>query len=192
MKIGLEIEYFVEDSNGNIVLPNKAGLDRNQCDECGWLAEARSLPFEDSWHTIRDLEKAVTKLQFKLRTGYRFSIKSTVKLPHKLLWSAIRRFGKHSAEDECIYGLVKERRYQTAGLHIHFSQEHGILNIPRIIKFFDRHFKDQIIKEKRQLGCYEMKPWGFEYRSLPNSISIEDLEFGLVAFRNKIDKYEED
>lgn len=183
IKIGFEVEFFVEEMvGGEIVLPSIAGLSSNMCDECGWLAEARSNPFEDIYFTSFDLTRNVDKMKKYLKSEYKLSHLTTVRLPHKLLWKAVRQFGKHSADDECMYGEIKERKDQTAGFHIHFSNStevyrnsnkeyvYGSLNIPYIIKFFDKAFKEEIKCSKRQPGCYEMKPWGFEYRSLPNTV----------------------
>jgi len=46
------------------------------------------------------------------------------------------------------------------------------LNIPKIIRELDTIFKEEIKKANRRLGEYEIKPHGFEYRSLPNNIDI--------------------
>ncbi len=87
-----------------------------------------------------------------------------------------------------------------AGLHVHFSDidEHTIvdkdnkvvkyhtsnqLDIPYIVYQLDKMFKEHILCSHRQPGIYEMKPWGFEYRSLPSTIDssvlCEFIEFNL-------------
>jgi len=46
------------------------------------------------------------------------------------------------------------------------------LNVPRIIKAMDTAFKKAIKESNRRLGEYEIKPHGFEYRSLPNNVEL--------------------
>ena len=78
----------------------------------------------------------------------------------------------------------------TAGLHVHFdngfersrccsrvsrSIEASPVNIPRIVYVLDKAFWNEILKAGRQPGLYEMKPYGFEYRSLPTTVDIDRL-----------------
>lgn len=96
----------------------------------------------------------------------------------------------------------------TAGLHVHFSNDYqwsyytrtdssqgrsiekretqinDPINIPRIVHLMDKAFKDEIIEAGRQTGLYEMKPYGFEYRSLPTTVDQERL----VSVLNEIQK----
>lgn len=48
----------------------------------------------------------------------------------------------------------------------------GLLNIPRIVQQMDAAFEAEIKASNRKPGFYEMKHYGFEYRSLPATINI--------------------
>lgn len=185
MKFGIEKEFFVKIDIDTFALPKDIGLEEGQCDECGYLAEARSKPFSDPNHTIFDLELEIEKLNKKKTKGMLIDI-PRIKLPYKLMWKATRTFGKGRSEDECLYGEVKPKnRIQTAGIHIHFSDKDRILNIPRIVKFLDNKFKDEIKNTKRQFGLYEMKPWGFEYRSLPCNTDLNKIKQALIEIQEQ-------
>lgn len=103
-----------------------------------------------------------------------------------------------------------------AGLHVHFSDTKVIEHkrpidcrhcgkrinetldykeeIPqqqdmvKIIQTLDRAFASQIKEAKRIPGCYELKTHGFEYRSLPASVSV--VEVAKVIQSELIDKKE--
>jgi len=50
-----------------------------------------------------------------------------------------------------------------------------MLDIPTIVRHLDNKFKDIIRRTGRTLGEYELKPHGFEYRSLPNDANLFDV-----------------
>ena len=70
--------------------------------------------------------------------------------------------------------------FATAGLHVHFSKREitgmkcKLISLPinEIVWNMDDQFREIILNSNRLLGEYEMKPWGFEYRSLPNTAPI--------------------
>ena len=178
LKIGLDIEHFLVDKNNNIVCPSDYGITDH--DACGFLAELRAKPFEDIEHSFYDLSLKYKKLSPILEEkGLKIDPRSKIKLPIKFLFKVGRSFGKDRQKDDCMYGEVKHHTYQTAGLHIHFSGEVFELNIPKIILFLDNRFKKEILAEGRQLGLYEMKHYGFEYRSLPGNIDLDKVKTAL-------------
>ena len=195
MKIGFEQEFFLRNEAGEFVLVPKSGIPR---DESGFLAEARSEPHHDAIFTAFSLLAATHKLEQLLEKhvetrGLQLGRNSAVeRLPAALLRAAYRQEGKqpYPAERGNLYGkdYAATDRKQRAGFHIHFSafhereirheggrvehlQIHTPLNMPRIILALDQHFAKQIKEAKRIPGLYEMKPHGFEYRSLPTTVS---------------------
>jgi len=51
----------------------------------------------------------------------------------------------------------------------------NFIDIPRIIKLLDETFKTEIKKSGRIPGAYEIKDYGFEYRSLPNNVNMNKV-----------------
>jgi len=200
--IGLEKEFFIKKYSG---IPNTddetyyeefiSATDADisdTCDECGYLAEIRGEPKDNIISAIFSLREKEFRLKRKIKENIILSDSPYANIPKKLMFKFRRTYGKGAAHDECMYKDIKEKSFQTAGLHIHFSNRYertlhcncGLtstyqyseqLNVPRIIKALDKFFIKQIKEAKRQIGIYEMKPWGFEYRSLPNDINEELL-----------------
>jgi len=198
-KIGLEIECFVREKKGNnLAMPDDAGI--ASCDDCGYLAEIRGEPCPDIISAIYSLKEKVFRMKKDMDNQYKLSFEPFLKVPEEFLHEAQRKYGKGRAQDECMYGKIKPKKVQTAGLHIHFSDiEENVyrskrgeeftyittnqLNMPRLIHRLDVAFKDEIKATHRQPGLYEMKEWGFEYRSLPNNIKLEKLIPVLIDFK---------
>jgi len=63
---------------------------------------------------------------------------------------------------------------ETAGFHVHFGA-YAVIDMPLIIKTLDDTFSDEIASTGRKAGQYRMKPYGFEYRSLPSSVSVSKV-----------------
>ena len=59
------------------------------------------------------------------------------------------------------------------------------LNIPYIVNFLDGAFSGIIKDARRVKGMYELKPWGFEYRSLPAYVSLLVVEQALTALADE-------
>lgn len=208
--VGLEKEFFIKKITG---IPNTddenyheefiSAKDANlsdACDECGYLAEARGEPKPDIIAALFSLKEKVFRIKKGLPDGIILDDFPFQKIPRKIMHGFQRQYGKNAAQDECMYGDIKMKQFQTAGLHVHFSSSYSMsqacscgqvikynksqqLNIPRIVQAFDTYFAKQIKEAKRQRGMYEMKPWGFEYRSLPANIPekmlIEFMELSL-------------
>lgn len=196
MKYGFEREWFVR--KGNVFTTVPSGV---AADECGYLAEARGKESSDVIEAAYLLLAQEQKLMRELQAAgliLDWSI-ATVKLPKDFMRDVNRRFGKnpYPAERGNIYGkdFSVHDSWQRAGLHVHFSdaqaEEVGVidcakchrrerimkdiprqLNMPKLIRALDVKFAVEIKQAKRVPGFYEMKPWGFEYRSLPNTVDV--------------------
>ena len=73
----------------------------------------------------------------------------------------------------------------TAGLHIHYSDDKKPLYGKRtetIVQRNDAVFAEDIKKGRRIKGEYELKPWGFEYRSCPSNVNRKRLSQALFLF----------
>jgi len=195
--IGLEKEYFMLNTTGGPVAAKQAGI--SEFDECGYLAEARGEPKDNIVDAVYSLRAAEYRLYrqaeaavLKTRTPVQLVEIPYMKLKPAFLNSCARSYGKNPAQDQCLYSNVKMKNVQTAGLHIHFSNRSEVtltcrcgisshysserqINIPNIIKALDGAFSVTIFLAKRQPGLYEMKPHGFEYRSLPNNVDLDLL-----------------
>lgn len=181
---GLELEYFVQDSDSKeFVLANRS----LPTDACGYLVEARSEPHADPLIARHLLAAATEKLRVDAaEEGQSIVLANTADLPKELRRVALRRFGKNPAKAFFAHGGAYRSSVPRAGLHIHFgsktkhhygdkgqSFEYTVpLNVPRIIWFLDEAFRAEIKAAKRVLGEYELKPYGFEYRSLPATIDL--------------------
>jgi len=185
---GIEQEFFIrrKDAKEEFVLGSETRLHTSDLDGCGFLAEVRTIPVENPWLLIGLLQSEITRIETDLNMGGHELVKdiAMVKLPKNMLYTATRSYGKGISEDECLYGEVKKDNYQTAGLHIHFGFASKVINIPKIIKSFDSEFVEEIKQTHRQKGLYEMKPYGFEYRSLPTTVDL--LKAIRVIIGNKL------
>ncbi len=187
MKYGFEIEFFLTQKKTFVICPK--GME-SQMDECGWLAEARgkpkSDPIEAAFSCLADIHRLKTLVTEK---KLRLSSVSYAELTPELMRQARRTHGKRNYPEGRgnIHNLdfAPDDELARAGLHIHFSdyyerkddkgvvhQDHCPINMPKIIQAFDKEFEADIYEAKRLPGFYEMKSWGFEYRSLPNTINL--------------------
>lgn len=189
IKYGFEGEYFcclnMEDGQGPIdyCLPSK-DLPK---DECGYLAEVRGEPYHTPEGARALYRVAYDKVNAQADKDGMFitTFDPTIKLPKKLLREAMRIHGKASGSADNVYGAQYKDSdtWNRAGFHVHFSNEYTdngktyyrLMNIPRIILDLDRNFKDEIKKASRLPGMYEMKSYGFEYRSLPADVNLDKL-----------------
>jgi len=66
---------------------------------------------------------------------------------------------------------------QDSKIKVHYKDivANTFLDMPLIIRTLDEAFAKVIKKSGRTAGAYEMKDWGFEYRSLPNTVSLEKV-----------------
>lgn len=195
MKYGFECEYWVckdivDDALSakpvNLSLVPK-GLPK---DECGYLAEVRGDPHNDPEKAaalFRVEEKRTIDL-FEKEGLLLWNGSGAIQLPKKFLYEALLRHGKAANPygRGNIYGKSYKPfdRWARAGLHIHFSDEYPdkdgkmhcrMIDMPKYIQALDKAFEKEIKEMYRLPGFYEMKPHGFEYRSLPCSASLEKV-----------------
>lgn len=185
---GLEREYFVRDQRtGQFTLATTLPHDA-----CGYLAEARSEPHTDPLVCRHLLNAAHERLDAQaVRAGLALVLAPTVELPNEFRRTCLRRFGKNPSKAYFMTGRTYTHSQPRAGLHVHFGSMQtfsygrgeaagtftysGQLNLPRIIWFMDRAFRDGIKAARRVPGEYELKDYGFEYRSLPADVSLDKV-----------------
>lgn len=200
IKYGFEREYFVVNQWDESFLwshpDNLKGFqlcpDSLPRDECGYLAEARGLPDSNpitAAYLLLVEQRRIRRLAEK--SGLLLILEDTVKLPRLLFREALRTYGKPGYSDQRhnMYGkdYSVNNSWNRAALHIHFSNTEEIkwrdkdgtdhsrishlpLDMCKYIYALDKAFAKEIKEAKRLPGFYEMKPHGFEYRSLPTSV----------------------
>lgn len=207
-RIGLEAEFFLTNSKGELVYPQGFGFDY---DDFIILGEFRAEPGSTREDTIANFIKELVRVRLKaqqkkltLSYGYK---EITPKFKREIL----KKMGTKEIQDtkniynteilSCSDDVVEDGKIVSskisAGLHIHFSKEvvferniqytfehntqstlvrenYYILrpsDIKGIITAMDKYIYPKYtlpVKLKyRQVGFYELKPYGFEYRSLP-------------------------
>ena len=163
-------------------------------DEFEFLIELRSLPSDRLYPVYTTLNQE--ELQYSLRANkFGMVLKDT---PNKVvskewidkLWD---KYNLHRFNDcdstKNIYGNKSQSHHLgvmdapigkrlTAGVHVHFSSRDSntgeLINLPieDIVRKMDSIFEKDIKSTNRNMGEYELKQHGFEYRSLPCNIDI--------------------
>lgn len=189
-KVGLECEYFICNTEGQIVIPKFT-----RTDNWNVLAEIITEPHSNYQDLLFDFKKQQYKLLRECgKNNVEMMAITEAKLDRKLYEELRRTCDKGRIEEKSLYDIpIKFReKITTAGLHVHFSDEEvrsyrdenkilnelrycHIFDFPTIIKALDNQYKDAIKRTNRTAGLYELKPHGFEYRSLPNDVDIENL-----------------
>lgn len=194
-EVGIEREYFLLDEKSNIVEPKLFGF---PIDEYGFLVEIRTQPHTKASSLLDELNRLIDahktqaeRLGLKLHLAHRMRLNPLfVKQLHKAYaWDYLKDITAniHSGTD-CSHATGIQGFWGTAGLHLHFSKKRIIkhcsnfptisriqLPIRKIVLAMDVKFSDEILKSNRIEGEYEIKPYGFEYRSLPASIDIKPV-----------------
>jgi len=196
-EVGIEKEFFLLDSVGNIVEPALFGF---PFDEFGFLVEVRTLPYTKTKPLIEELldlisahEAQASKLGLRLHSTYKLRLDNDfVKhLKKKYAWDYLQdttaniHSGVEASHATGIDQWNSRVLYGTAGLHVHFSRKNihprslrspiirrVQLPIEKIVTAMDVKFIQTILSCNRIEGEYEIKPYGFEYRSLPADINI--------------------
>jgi len=185
-RIGIEREYWlIADTNGRIIEPALFGF---PYDEFGFLVEIRTDPhttcetlLKDFQARFSELEEKAHKLGMHLESLHRRTLNSEFikclanKYCHSTLLDTTANIYAGTSKSHAT-GLDSDC-CGTAGLHIHFSRytrngKRIQLPIVKIVKAMDRHFERTISLARRNLGEFEIKPHGFEYRSLPSDITL--------------------
>lgn len=194
-EIGLEKESFLL-KNGKIMEPKLYGFPR---DEFEFLVELRSLPSDRLYPVYTTLQQE--ELQYKLRAnkfGMELKDNPTMIVSREWVDKHWNKYNLHRF-DELDYtrniwnkkeqqsishhlgvlpGKTPEKRILTSGMHVHFSSRNSktgeIIELPieDIVRWMDEEFVFPITEANRNLGEYELKQHGFEYRSLPCNIDV--------------------
>lgn len=177
-RIGLEREFWLT-KDDKIVMPEEYGF---PIDEFGFLVEIRTHPHSSPRGLLQELEDLTrAHTEQALSLGLRLTLQHRRFLGKKLINCLSKKYHWDTLPDLTanIYsGVCKSHatgingEYGTAGVHVHFSRhdKHGNrvqLPIKSIVQCMDWKFDYVIHKCKRLHGEYEVKPHGFEYRSLP-------------------------
>lgn len=195
---GFEREFFFHKIGGGfssidyLINTKDAGLTLYG-DDCGYLVEARGDPSPDVMIAKHMLFAAEEKLaKAARRAGIELHLADTVDLPKEFKRLCLRDFGKNPSESYFMSGKFYNHSRPRAGLHIHFGSQSAfhytnqqgqskshyyseMVNFPTIIRRLDKAFKEEIKQSRRVPGEYQLKSYGFEYRSLPANIDIHKV-----------------
>lgn len=192
-KIGIEKEFWLLN---NIDVIQEPALFNFPYDEYGFLVELRTEACTNPKALLRSFNKHLRFLNVKAKMlAFRLSDKPNMLSPPYLIPYLSAKYSYGSLEDltanihvgiKCSHATGISSDYLTAGLHVHFSRHDNFgkriqLPIYDIVKKMDWNFKSVIMKADRILGEYEVKPHGFEYRSLPSNTDIKKVI--KIAFR---------
>lgn len=163
-------------------------------DGCGYLVEARGDHSESLLKALGNLWAAeIALLHAVWKHGYKLMQESKIDVTPKFLRQLRTTRGKNPNTTQSLRFPLKPGWSVpgTVGLHVHFSDTridtdttnvngvaytrerttHRVLNIPYMIAILDHAFAKQIAEARRPPGLYRMKRYGFEYRSLPGTLS---------------------
>jgi len=192
-EIGIEKECFLMQGK-KIMEPQRYGF---PFDEFEFLVELRSLPSDRAFPVITTL--AQEELQNSLRAGkFNMILDDTPNRNVDNRWVKahwdkynLHRFDNQdltqniyaSSEVSHHQGVIPcgERSRLTAGIHVHFSSRDSktgdVIELPvkEIVGAMDDAFRDDIEVSLRNLGEWEPKIHGFEYRSLPSNMNIKKV-----------------
>jgi hypothetical protein len=181
-EVGIEREFFLLDKNRKIVEPKKYGF---PYDEFGFLVEIRTGHYEKARPVLEELSDLTATLK-NLANVHGLRMVDVARMP--IDKDLIARLGKEYTYDNIpdltsnVYGIKTSHAtgilgdILTAGLHIHVSRKDVYGNkidlpIEEIVFALDDAFYEDIEREERIRGEYELKPYGFEYRSLPMNVN---------------------
>lgn len=207
LTIGVEVECFLAHM-GAITIPVIAADYGLPHDDCGYLAEFRPDKGSCEEETFAHYCGAKQTFLDKIRE-YNLIVMpfATVKVPPAILRKCMRSYGKNPYQANSLYGyedMCSHRNLGHAGTHIHFGCGGKIdvrmtetndcgrasteavhtydvrhIDMVKVIRGMDAQYNGIITENKRRKGFYEMKPYGFEYRSLP-SIMDNDLMWTVI------------
>lgn len=204
LEVGLELELFLLDKNKNILEPRLYGF---PADEMGFLIELRSWHSSNSDGILKSLRmlEELTRHKAKKIGLYPTKIASLIVPKHfqDYIWKKYR-LDTMPDNTRNVYpeqklshhtGFLNDKA--TAGLHVHFSNrifdfynQGTILELPieKIVKELDNIFSNDIEKEGRIPGEFELKSHGFEYRSLSSTVDVEKVVEVSLEILNKVTK----
>ncbi len=191
-EVGVELELFLM-RGGKVVEPASFGF---PADEMGFLVELRSWPSENVSDITSSLEELYSFADKKAKKlGMELVRAPTMAFDESFveyLWAKYQ-YDQMPDHTRNIYAADGPRKSHhvglfgnkaTSGIHVHFSlREIGArgltarvlpLQYREITKAMDDAFEREIKEAGRLAGEYELKTHGFEYRSLPCTVSVED------------------
>lgn len=198
---GMELEFFAvvapgKENEGQVTF-FPAPL-ASLMDDCGYLLEARGEKANNPDQARWNLHKQIRYLTKQASAqGLMLENLDTKDIAKEHLRLCMRQYGKNAAQSYFMGGHVYKSTRPRAGLHLHFGTERmfkipdkvmdneivtggawtvaEICNMPRIIALLDKAFREEIKAAKRMPGEYEVKSYGFEYRSLPATSNLDKV-----------------
>lgn len=186
--VGFEVELFVEDDKGTLILPPKDF----PVDGFPGLVEVRSQPRSSVYLAYGDICAEMARLESKLCPGQFWALKlDSAVFPRELRAELRRRHHeKRQVDIQNLYGKKPRMlgNKTLASVQVNLSHvicperwsedgksripaRYGLLDVPKIVRALDVEFGDEIKASKRQPGEYAIKDEvRLEYRSLPTSI----------------------
>ena len=189
MLIGLEKEMFVKNAEGKVILVPK-DIPK---DDCGYLAEARGLPFNNIAEAVYSLKASEHKIIHAATTAKLHIDDSPIlKVSKDVRLEARRLYSKGIIAYRNLYNY-KDHKHSSnecpAGVHISFTNPvnaladgkvirtvNALFDFVSIFKALDSAFKSEIKAAKRNPGFYEIKSDNrIEYRSLPSNVNLSKV-----------------
>jgi hypothetical protein len=182
----LEREFWLLDKKNQIVMPDDYGF---PIDEFGFLVEIRTHAHPTAKGLLNELNRLTLAHKAQAKSlGLRLTLQHRRFLGKNLINCLSKKYHWDTLPDLTanIYSTVSkthatgiDSEFGTAGIHIHFSKRdiHGRrvqLPIRTIVLGMDARFNREIAGSERVCGEYEIKPYGFEYRSLPATINVKE------------------
>ena len=197
MKMGMELEFFLMKGKTFVFPADYHGLSH---DGYPLLGELRTGIHDNPYKLIGEMQGLILEVKNIVKAdGLKLVFLPKVAVPNEIRREAIRRpeLSKTPEKQLNMHGLSHQpaEGFIYAGLHVHFSGKEtkvgqtcekchthvsygstfAQLPMPEIIRYLDKEFSTETAKADRVAGSYEMKSYGFEYRSLPNNISLPKL-----------------
>jgi len=187
-EIGLEQEVWLLDKNGKIMEPAIFSFPR---DDFGFLIELRTRPHTTIEPILDDLVRLSTGFgHLADEFGLKIVCKDSMPIDKPLIDYLRIKYNYFNLRDTTenvepgtykthATGISDDAEKLTAGLHVHFSRKlegkRVQLPIYQIVRCMDGVFAKEIQSAGRIPGEYEIKPYGFEYRSLPSTVDPEKV-----------------
>lgn len=199
MKYGFEREAFLLNKEGEVQIVPKE-LSRF-ADGSGLQLEARGEPNDNilqAWYSMLANHEEMKRAVKALNPTYTISLRPIMKVHRDIKRKARRVYEKTILAYQNLYGHKDHKHTQsecTAGIHIsftnrvqHWSGDNNLWNndmwdYAQMFIHLDKWFSYSFKNSKRRGGFYELKRDGrIEYRSLPNTIDIEEIEKAINSF----------
>lgn len=200
-RIGFEREFWLLKQNKKenmIVEPHEYGF---PFDEFGFLVEIRTHPHTTPRGLLDELNRLTLSHKAQARSlGLRLHLQARRFLGESLKNCLKKKYAWDSLPDltanvhngvTTTHATGVENLIGTAGLHVHFSRHDTQgrrvqLPILSIVRAMDDHFNQTISRACRICGEFEIKPHGFEYRSLPATVDVNEVAvFAFLLFKTE-------